>query len=70
MVGYSKRNLKNDIVKERFCEITCRDEEERIFLLIVPQGSETSGRNRFLPGRMEETGKNGRKRRKLEEIHV
>ena len=38
------------------------------------QGSETSGRNRFLPGRMEETGKkvflpvsSGRKWKKLEE---
>ena len=26
-------------------------------LVIIQQGSETSGRNRFLPGRMEETGK-------------
>ena len=41
------------------------------------QGSETSGRNGFLPGRMEETGKkvflpvsSGRKWKKLEEIHV
>ena len=40
----------------------------------VKQGSETSGRNRFLPGRMEETGKkvflpvsSGRKWKKLEE---
>ena len=44
----------------------------------IGQGSETSGRNRFLPGRMEETGKkvpeesrkNGRKRKKLKEMLV
>ena len=45
-------------------------------IISLYQGSETSGRNRFLPGRMEETGKkvllpvsSGRKWKKLEEIH-
>ena len=70
-VHYSKRMLrKQDCVK--FRGHNARQE-----------GSETSGRNRFLPGRMEETGKKvflpvssrrkwkktGRKWKKLEEIH-
>ena len=45
-----------------------------IFSYTTSQGSETSGRNRFLPGRMEETGKkvflpvsSGKNWKKLEE---
>ena len=81
MVGYSKRyhmNLYNPLDFKLAVTPICilLDALSKLNRKhnLAEQGSETSGRNRFLPGRMEETGKkvflpvsSGRKWKKLEE---